>query len=604
MNKIELLAPAKNLEFGIAAINSGADAVYIGASNFGARKSASNTIQDIEKLINFAHLFKSSVYVTVNTLFFDDELKDVEKLIYKLYEIGADAIIFQDMSILEMNLPPIKLFASTQTNNYSIDRIKFFDRLGIDRIILARELSVKQIQEIRKNTSIELESFIFGALCVSLSGQCYMSRYIGNRSANRGDCAQPCRNVYSLYDQNNNILIKDKHLLSIRDLNLENYLPVLIESGITSFKIEGRLKDIDYVVNVVSYFRKKLDELHIRKKFDRASSGFISSQFTPNLSKTFNRGFTNYFITAPRNKISSFLTPKFVGEEIGKVIKSSKGKFDLDSNIKLCNGDGLCYFVNNELNGIRANRIDGNTVYLDKPLIIKEGTKVFRNFDKAFNDILSKIPIKRKISAIIKVEYSEKNIIFTIIDEDSIDYSLSVPFTGEIANDGDKQSGIFKTQLSKTGNSVFFITEVKLNLNKIPLIKISELNNIRNILTNSLHSKRIESYKSTLSRYIKSSTPYYENTINYKGNVINSKSKQFYLEHDVDKIESGFEEQQDISDIDLMTTKYCLRYEIDKCLLNPKTDYKGDLYLKGNNKAFLLEFDCENCMMKIKPAKE
>lgn len=604
MNKIELLAPAKNLEFGIAAINSGADAVYIGASNFGARKSASNTIQDIEKLINYAHLFKSSVYVTVNTLFFDDELKDVEKLIYKLYKIGADAIIFQDMSILEMNLPPIKLFASTQTNNYSIDRIKFIDSLGIDRIILARELNIKQIQEIRKHTTIDLETFIFGALCVSLSGQCYMSRYIGNRSANRGDCAQPCRNIYSLYDQNNNILIKDKHLLSIRDLNLENYLPVLIESGITSFKIEGRLKDIDYVVNVVSYFRKKLDELQIEKKFERASSGYISSKFVPNLSKTFNRGFTNYFIASKKNKISSFLTPKFVGEEIGRVIKSSKGKFDLGTKIKLCNGDGLCYFVENQLQGIRANRIEGNTVYLDRPLIIQEGTTIFRNFDKAFNDIISKIPIKRKINAIIKVEYLEKDIIFTIIDEDLIDFSLSVPFTIERALNSEKQSEIIKTQLIKTGNSVFFITEVKLYLNEIPLIKISELNNIRNILTDSLYHKRIESYKSTKSNYIKSDISYFENTINYKGNVINSKSKQFYLEHGVDKIEPGFEEQQDISDIDLMTTKYCLRYEIDKCLLNPKTDYKGNLYLKGNNNAFLLEFDCENCMMKIKPSKE
>ncbi len=324
MNKIELLAPAKDLESGIAAINSGADAVYIGSPKFGARVSAGNSLGDIKKLIEYAHIFWAKVYITVNTLFYDNELAEVKDLINELYKIGADAIIFQDMAILEMDLPPIKLFASTQTNNYNLDRIKFIDKIGIDRIILARELSLNQIKEIRKNTTIELESFVFGALCVSLSGLCYLSQSICQRSANRGVCSQPCRMEYSLTDDKGYKIKTDKSLLSLNDLNLVNYIEPMILAGITSFKIEGRLKDITYIKNITSYFRKQIDIVLNKINGQKSSSGFSTIPFEPDPEKTFNRGFTEYYITIRQNKVASFDYTKIIRKKDWRSIKVPK----------------------------------------------------------------------------------------------------------------------------------------------------------------------------------------------------------------------------------------------------------------------------------------
>ncbi len=600
MNKIELLAPAKNFEFGVAAINSGADAVYVGASYFGARKAASNNLEDIERLIKYAHFFDVSVYVTVNTLIFEKELNDVKTLIHELYKIGADAIIFQDFAILEMDLPPIKLFASTQTNNYNIEKIKYLDKLKIDRVILARELSLEQIYEIRKSTSIELETFIFGALCVSLSGQCYLSRYLGNRSANRGECAQPCRTIYSLIDASGKILIKDKHLLSIKDLNLENYLPQLLDCGVSSFKIEGRLKDIDYVTNVVSYFRKKIDNILIEKNLIKSSSGIILNTFTPDVFNTFNRGFTDYFIISDNNKIAAHNSPKFIGEKIGKVIKSSEGIIEIDTNKELTNGDGLCFFMDNILNGIRINKYENKKIYHNKQIVIKNGTIIYRNFNKNFIDVIIKNPPKRKVLANILIEEIDARMKFIITDEDNNMFSHVIDFPFEPALNKNKQIDVFKIQFKKTGNSNFVINDVIVKLNVIPHLKISELNSIKEILIEGLGKLRIFNYKTSNTSYKKSKINYFEKNLDYRSNIINPLSKQFFENRGVENFETGFELDPDKDNVNLMTTKYCLRYEIDQCLKRSETHYKGDLYLIGNNNKFKLEFDCKNCFMFIK----
>jgi len=305
MKKLELLSPAKDLDCSIAAINCGADAVYIGAPKYGARIAVGNSIEDITALVNYAHKFRAKVYVTVNTILYEEELEEVQKLIHQLYEISVDAIIIQDMGILEMDLPPIPLFASTQAHNYSVDKIKFLEQTGIQRIILARELSLKQIKEIRNNTQVDLEFFIHGALCVCFSGQCYFSYVTTGRSANRGECSQPCRMLYSLEDAEGNTILRDKYLLSLKDLNLSAHLRELIDAGITSFKIEGRLKDISYVRNVTAFYRQKLDEIIASdNSLSKSSCGKVYSGFTPDINKTFNRGYTDYFISGRKKEIA------------------------------------------------------------------------------------------------------------------------------------------------------------------------------------------------------------------------------------------------------------------------------------------------------------
>jgi len=357
MRKIELLAPARNLETGIAAINCGADAVYIGPEKFSARSAAGNSLEDIEKLISRAHLFHAKVYATINTILFDKELEEAGKLITDLYDRGIDAVIIQDMGILEMNLPPVALHASTQADNYDIERIKFLDRAGFPRIVLARELSLDQIREIRKNTQCELEFFIHGALCVSLSGRCYMSASMGGRSANRGECAQPCRKSYTLTDANGEIISKNKYPLSLKDMNQTSNLKDLIDAGVDSLKIEGRLKDVDYVKNVTAHYRKALDNiLEGRSDIAKASSGRVYFDFTPDPLKTFNRGYTDYFLRERSGSISSPHTPKSLGKEIGRVTETGNSWFKIISSEKISNGDGLAFFDKDKnVAGVKAN---------------------------------------------------------------------------------------------------------------------------------------------------------------------------------------------------------------------------------------------------------
>ena len=402
MNYLELLAPAKNLECGMAAIDHGADAVYIGAERFGARADAGNSVGDIKTLCDYAHVFRAKVYVTVNTIIYDDELQDTEKLIWELYKAGVDAILVQDMGILKMQLPPIALHASTQTDNRTAEKVAWLAAHGFSRVVLARELSLGEIAEIhRAAPAVELEAFVHGALCVSYSGQCYASQYCFNRSANRGECAQFCRLKFNLEDADGHTLVSDKHLLSLKDMCRIGHIGQMAEVGVTSFKIEGRLKDAAYVKNVTAAYSQKLDEIVKLNpgKYRRASLGKCSYTFTPNLNKTFNRGFTDYFMTGRQADITSFDTPKAMGEYVGKVKEIKGAAFTVAGTAAFANGDGLC-FINDkhELEGFRVNRAEGNRIFpLKMPKALRRGTGLYRNNDKAFEDLLSRKSATRKI---------------------------------------------------------------------------------------------------------------------------------------------------------------------------------------------------------------
>ena len=408
---LELLAPAKNLESGIEAIRHGADAVYIGGPTFGARAAAGNSVQDIEQLCGFAHRFGAHVYVAFNTLLQDDELAMAQQLTHQLYEAGADALIVQDMGLLQLDLPPIALHASTQTDNRTVDKVRFLEQVGFSQVVLARELSLPEIRAIADQTQVALEFFIHGALCVSYSGQCYISHAMTGRSANRGECAQICRLPCTLENQRDGqVIAPASHLLSLKDMDQSANLRALIDGGVRSLKIEGRLKGLDYVKNVTAWYRRQLDTiLAERPELVRASVGRSTYTFTPDPKKSFNRGSTDYFLQGRQQEITSFLSPKYAGEPVGVLKESgSKGKTgshwleleQVPAGVEFHNGDGLAFFApNRTLTGLRVNRAEGHRLYLAEPVAgLVLGMPLYRNHDQAFAALLAKPSAERRIA--------------------------------------------------------------------------------------------------------------------------------------------------------------------------------------------------------------
>jgi len=582
----ELLAPAKDLETGIAAVNSGADAVYIGANSFGARYSAGNTLEDIKKLVDYAHLFNVKIHVTVNTILTDEELLRAKELIEKLYEIGVDAIIVQDMGLINLaiknELPPIPIHASTQCNNRTLEKVKFFEDIGLSRVILARELSLDKINEICKNSNIEIETFIHGALCVCYSGQCYLSQSIGERSANRGECAQPCRKKYSLVDENENVIANKKHLLSMKDFNASKYLSILVESDVKSFKIEGRLKEKNYVKNVVAHYRKELDK--ISKK---SSSGSVFFDFEPDVNKSFNRYFTSYFLEK-REKCYNFETPKMVGEFVGTVKKSSDNWFELDKYIKLNPQDGICYFDNEELNGCLVNKTENNRIYVNKKIKIKLGTKIYRNYDREFDKQLTNSKTVRKI----KIDIVYDNGILTVIDENKNTIKQTISDT-EKPNNPEKMADTLKTQLSKTGESIFYVENIEIK-GFIPFLPISKINELRRNILEKLKKERLKNYKREKQKPLKYAT-YITNTADYHENIHNKEAEDFYKNCGCTVKEKSIESTKNYNNKELMRTKHCLKYAFSMCK-SPKKLYLID----EKGKKYKLDFDCKNCEMVLK----
>lgn len=601
--KIELLSPAKNIEFGKTAINFGADAVYIGATKFGARTSARNSIDEIEKLCSYAHKFHSKVYVTLNTILFENELIEAEKIITQICEAGADALIIQDMGILEMKLPPIPIHASTQAHNIDYRKINFYDKVGISRVILARELSLDKIKEIKQNTNIQLEAFIHGALCVSYSGQCYMSAYIGNRSGNRGECAQTCRLKYDLLDSDKNMIVKDKHLLSIKDMNRSTHILEMIEAGINSFKIEGRLKDLNYLKNITAHYRKIFDKIfHENNSYANSSIGKYQFNFEPDADKTFNRRYTDYFLTERKKGLNSY-SPKSLGKLLGKVKKNSENYIIIDTKEQINNGDGLCFFNNEqELTGFSVNKTQEDKIYTNSTNQINLQTPVYRNNDHEFNKKIASIETGRYIPINIKISETENGFELFIETEKS-EYSVSQTLISnkEIAKNPEKAIQNIKTQLSKTGNTVFKIKNIELEISKAFFIPTSEINKIRRNTLEELYSLLGSKFIREEKTIVKNDFKYYSEKLDYKSNISNSLSEKFYKRHGVTQIEKAFELSSNKKDKTLMTTKMCLKYNFGMCEKYQKATSKPNpKYLRLNNEVFNIEFDCKNCQMNIK----
>jgi putative protease len=586
MKKVELLAPAKNLETAIAAINCGADAIYIGAPDFGARKNAPNSIEDIEKLVNYAHKFYVRVHVAINTILNNEELEKAKKLVEILYNIGVDAIIVQDMGLIKAaidgKLPPIQIHASTQCNNRTLEKAKFFDTLGLSRVILARELSLSQIEEICKNTTCEIETFIHGALCVSYSGQCYLSYSNGGRSANRGECAQPCRKKYSLIDEKGKVLLKDKYLLSLKDFNGSESVEKLINCGVKSFKIEGRLKDINYVKNIVAYYNNALN-----KYAARTSSGKVFLDFSPNQDKTFNRGYTDYFLHN-RTHCFNFVSPKSRGEKIGKILKIARNYFEIEANLNP--QDGLCFISEGNIQGFLVNKVEGHRVYPNKMDGLKAGIVLYRNFDAQFEKCLNISKTVRKIG----VEIVIKSGIIIAKDTDFNTVSMCFP-KGEEPNDIEKMKQNLINQFSKTGNSDFYVESIDICDGKIPFLPVSTLNNIRRELLSLLMKERLANFKRLPQKPINYAT-FPDMNLDYHANIFNLEAKSFYEKCNSNVLELALETSTNIpSGVELMRTKHCLRFATNLC---GKPSNK--LYLIDNKgKKYPLKFDCKNCEMVV-----
>lgn len=573
MNTIELLAPAKNKICAKAAIDFGADAVYIAGENFGARKLAGNSLNDIEDVVEYAHKFNVKVYVTLNTILNDDELSKAKKLITDLEKINVDGVIVQDFGLFD--LPhKIPFHASTQCSIRDLEKVKFLEDTGFERVVLARELSLSQIKEIKQKTNVELEVFIHGALCVCYSGQCYLSQAIGNRSANRGECAQPCRKKYSLIDDNGNIILKDKHLLALKDFNASKHIKELADIGVKSFKIEGRLKDSNYVKNITAYYRKLIDSLGLSK----TSWGFCEFDFEPNPEKSFNRGFTDYFLEK-RKDCYTFDSVNSKGEYLGKIEKAEKNYFVIKAKVNP--QDGLWFDSNC---GCLVNKVEGNKIYPNRMPKIKTGTKVFRNFDSEFEKKLKNSKTKRKIFADIIFDDGK------IIAKDDYNNNAEVIFSfDETAKNEQKMKENIEKALKKSGESIYEVRSLKIKTDKIPFLLISQLNELRRTLLEKLEKRDFSYPKEQILKPVN-----INKTLDYKANILNKNSEEFYHSCGCDIKEYAPESGISMKGKCVMRTKHCLKFACGMC----KKDI--NLFLVDEkNKKYPLKFDCKKCEMEI-----
>lgn len=600
--KIELLAPAKNKEFGIQAILHGADAVYIGVQGFSARATAGNSVEDIAELTAFAHLYHARVYVALNTILYNSELSQVEALIWQLYRAQVDAIIVQDMGIMQLNLPPIPLHASTQTDNRTVEKAIFLEKAGFSQIVLARELSMDEISHICAHVSVPIEVFIHGALCVSYSGQCYISQDVTGRSANRGECSQMCRLPYDLYDADGKQIQKNTHFLSLKDFNQYAHIEKLLDAGVTSLKIEGRLKDISYVKNVVSAYRNRLDEIFERRpEFVRSSSGKVSVNFQPDLSKSFNRGFTDFFSEGRQKNIWSFDSPKSLGEYIGTVRSVSKNALFIDTQKTLNNGDGLCFLGKEGLTGFRINRAENNTIFPTQMPDIQVKTALYRNYNHLFETQLAKSTAQRNISAHIRVWETPFGFALQITDEDNCSATIAVEYEKNLAQKPQKEN--IKTQLAKTGNTIFEITDIAVLFEQEWFVPSSVWSDWRKQLINKLMITRAIRFQRDCKKIPRTTHRFVTENLTYLGNVSNDKSREFYAQHSVQVSQPAFE-QIPQKNVPLMYSKHCIKYAMGWCPKenNKQNAFREPFYLVNNGNRFKLTFDCKRCEMQITKA--
>lgn len=631
LRKIELLAPAKNLECGIAAVDHGADAVYIGAAQFGARQTAGNSTEDIAELTRYAHQFGAAVYVTVNTIVYEKELAAMEHLLKQLVEMGVDAILVQDMAVLEIykklkaeyvargyRMPA--LHASTQTDNRSADKVKWLKENGFERVVLARELSLEEITDIHKaHPDVELEAFVHGALCVSYSGACYASQYFFNRSANRGECAQFCRMAFDLKDSDGETLIEDSYLLSLKDMCQLDRLGDLLEAGVCSLKIEGRLKDANYVKNVVATYSEALNA-YIAKhtgKYCRSSYGRCTYTFTPALEKTFNRGFTHYFFNGRQKDISSFNTPKAMGEYVGYVKEIRRGSFNVAGTAMFANGDGLCFFNRQKkLEGFRVNRVENNRLYpLTMPKNLEPGMALYRNNDIEFERAMQGKTAIRKLQVRFVVDVVDGKLTFTATDECGRSANIVLNETPEKAQKS-QHDNIVK-QLEKLGNTVWTANEININNSADEFfIPSSRLAAVRRELLEALENTPVSNHTDkqavdkTATNSVNANNTVYADTINI-ANVANTTAQNYYAAHGVKNAPTAFELNSDYKAGSatapsavppLMTCRYCLRYALGYCVKNggKRPTWHEPLHLEAKNGIRVrLAFNCAKCQMEV-----
>jgi putative protease len=591
MRALELLAPARDAEIGIEAVKHGADAVYIGGPAFGARASAGNELAEIERLAQFAHRFHAQVFVALNTILRDEELEPARRLAWQLFEAGADALIIQDFGLLELDLPPLALHASTQMDNRSAAKVRFLEAVGFSQIVLARELSLPQIREIASQTGATLEFFVHGALCVSYSGQCYLSYAQSGRSANRGECSQACRLPYDLSDSDGRLLAAGQHLLSMKDNDQRSNLQALIDAGISSFKIEGRLKDAGYVKNVTAWYRQELDRiLDARPEFVRGSSG----------------GATDYFVNGRQPDIVARDTPKFAGEPVGKVLRLSREAIEIEATAQIGKGDGLCYFdAHGELAGIHINRVEGSgrrqrLFPAHCPQDLVPGTELLRNRDWAFLRLLEKPSAERRIELDLRLVRSGSGLALDLLDQDG--YAARVEYHGELtpARDQEQAARHWHEQLGKLGNTDFRAREVTLELSPLPFLPAAAGNALRRDAVAALVAARAAAYQRPGRAAPEVPPPLYpERELSYLGNVYNAQARAFYARHGVELIADAFEADREPGVVSLMITKHCLRYSFNLCPKEVKGLRPDPMTLKHGKETLTLTFDCKRCEMHV-----
>ena len=587
---LELLAPARNLECGIAAIDHGADAVYIGAQRFGARASAGNSVADIARLCDYAHQFQTKVYVTVNTIIYDDELDDTRRLLQELAEAKVDAILVQDLSLITHHLS-LHLHASTQTDNRTAEKVAWLRDLGFTRVVLARELSIDEIRAIHKEVpDVELEVFVHGALCVSYSGQCYASQYCFGRSANRGECAQVCRMQFDLIDADGMVIERNRHLLSLKDMCQIDHLEALAEAGATSFKIEGRLKDVAYVKNVTAAYSERLNDMIRRHpdRYHRASLGHCRYTFTPNLQKTFNRGYTTYFANGRRPDITSFDTPKAMGEFVGTVKELRGLSFNVAGTARFANGDGLCFLTEDrQLQGFRVNRVEGNRLFPQHmPEGLRPGLRLYRNNDQEFERLLSKPSAERKIP--IKMSLRPTANGFCLASDD---VAVEMYIAHQLAEKSQRENIV--RQLAKLGNTPYTCSEVELPDDFNYFIPSSQLAELRRMLVSALSQPHAPNNPNEPSVAHKPHKPY---SYPFLYNIANREAACFYGVDNVSAYELKGGEGP------LMQCRHCLRFSLGFCVKHGgrRPEWHEPLCLRlGDGRVFRLEFDCHNCQMNI-----
>lgn len=602
MTYIELLSPARNLECGIAAIDHGADAVYIGAMRYGARAAAGNSIEDIAEMCRYAHQFSAKVYVTVNTILYDDELEDTRKLIWKLYEIGVDALIVQDFSLLKMDLPPIPLHASTQMDNRSIEKAKMLESLGFQQIVLARELSLSEIRDIHDAVpNTPLEAFVHGALCVSYSGKCYASQFCFGRSANRGECAQFCRLPFTLIDSDGEVVCKDKYLLSLHDMNRSSHLEEMMDAGVRSFKIEGRLKDVSYVKNITAYYRRAIDQvIQRRTEYARSSSGDTSFYFTPNPDKSFSRGFIDYFLKGRTFGLASFDTPKSRGEKVGYVKGVQKRCIVVSGTAVFSNGDGLSFIdENGKLQGFRVNRVEGNHLYTTEQVNVRKGDILWRNLDHTHEKTMAQKTAERSIPISITLSDTEQGFHLSFHDDKGKEVGKHFLLEHQLAKSD--QTDSIKDVLSKLGGTVLSCRQVNIRFTNPWFIPRSVLAEWRRSVAEEYSTYYVCS-TSTADKQNQHCV-FNEPACSFQHNISNRLSRQFYEESGAKVEEMAMEVTGAKADhMPLMTCRYCLRHEMGWCQRNRKNKcefHEPFFLLDPYGRRFLLDFDCKKCEMRV-----